>query len=70
MLENMLNLKNLIILDMEESKDDYRFLVETTTPAPSRCFKCGSASNLYKHGKKKRYLTISILQLQTHIQNP
>ena len=54
MLENMLNLKNLIILDMEESKDDYRFLVETTTPPPSHCFKCGTVSNLYKHGKKQQ----------------
>ncbi|ERI10765.1 transposase [Aneurinibacillus aneurinilyticus ATCC 12856] len=54
MLTNMLNLPKLKILYMEESEDDYRFLVETTTPSPSYCIKCGTVSNLYKHGKKKQ----------------
>lgn len=54
MTVNMLNLTNYMILDMEESEDDYRFLVETTTPPPSHCFKCGTVSNLYKHGKKQQ----------------
>jgi transposase len=49
---NMLNLPNLNILDITESEDDYRFLVETTSPPPSYCPKCGTVPNLYKHGKK------------------
>ena len=48
---NMLNLTKLNILDMTESEDDYRFLVETSIP-PTYCPKCGTVSNLYKHGKK------------------
>ncbi len=49
---NMLNLPNLKILDMTESEDDYRFLVEMASPPPSHCPKCGTIPNLYKHGKK------------------
>lgn len=49
---NMLNMPKLIILDMKESGDDYRFLVETTSQPPSYCLKCGAVPNLYKHGKK------------------
>ncbi|GIN71709.1 hypothetical protein J14TS2_21840 [Bacillus sp. J14TS2] len=52
MLTNMLNLPNFIILDMMESEDDYRFLVETILTPPSHCPKCGAIPNLYKHGKK------------------
>lgn len=51
---NMLNLANYIILDMEESRDDYRFLVQPTISPPSHCHKCGTVSNLYKHGKKQQ----------------
>ncbi|WP_240468618.1 transposase family protein [Gracilibacillus sp. YIM 98692] len=51
---NILNLPSLNIIDMTESEDDYRFLVETTSPSPSYCPKCGTVPNLYKHGKKKQ----------------
>lgn len=51
---NMLNLPSLNILDMTESEDDYRFLVETTSPPPTYCPKCGTVPNLYKHGKKEQ----------------
>lgn len=51
---NMLNLPNLIIIDMMESEDDYRFWVETVSSPPSHCPKCGTVPNLYKHGKKKQ----------------
>ncbi|MDQ0255562.1 transposase [Evansella vedderi] len=54
MVTNMLNLPKLNILDMTESEDDYRFLVETTSPPPSYCPKCGTVPNLYKHGKKNQ----------------
>ena len=50
----MLNIQELNILDMIESEDDYRFLVETTSSSPSHCPKCGTVANLYKHGKKKQ----------------
>lgn len=33
----MLNLSNYKILDMQESKNDYRFLVESGTPPPTHC---------------------------------
>jgi len=49
----MLNLSNLKIIDMKESEDDYRFLVETKSPPPAHCPKCGTVANLYKHGKKQ-----------------
>jgi transposase len=49
---SMLNLPTLNTLDMTESEDDYRFLVEMTSPPPSHCPKCGTIPNLYKHGKK------------------
>jgi len=39
---------------MEESADDYRFLVETTSSPPSYCPKCGAIANLYKHGHKQQ----------------
>ncbi|MGE7625244.1 transposase family protein [Viridibacillus sp. NPDC096237] len=40
---------------MEESKDDYRFLVETISiSSPSHCPKCGTVANLYKHGQKQQ----------------
>lgn len=48
MTVNMLNLTNYMILDMEESEDEYRFLVEKTSPPPSHLFKCGTVYNLYK----------------------
>ncbi|MEI3599571.1 MULTISPECIES: ISL3 family transposase [unclassified Oceanobacillus] len=51
---NMLNLKNFNIIDMKESEDDYRFLVETAISPPSYCLKCGTVANLYKHGKKQQ----------------
>ncbi len=54
MLINLLNLPNFKILNMQESEDDYRFLVETTSPSPSFCPKCGTVANLYKHGKKQQ----------------
>lgn len=54
MLTNMINLPNLKILDMKESEYDYRFLVESTTPSPSHCPKCGAIPNLYKYGKKEQ----------------
>lgn len=54
MLTNIINLPNLKILDMKESEYDYRFLVESTTPFPSHCPKCGAIPNLYKHGKKEQ----------------
>ncbi|WP_102275594.1 ISL3 family transposase [Cytobacillus massiliigabonensis] len=54
MLTNMINLPNFKILDMKESADDYRFLVESTTLPPSHCLKCGTVANLYKHGKKQQ----------------
>lgn len=54
MLTNMLKLSNLRILDMQESENDYRFLVESKTPPPSHCPKCGAMPNLYKHGKKEQ----------------
>ena len=41
-------------MDMKEFDDDYRFLVESTTPPPSHCPKCGTIPNLYKHGKKEQ----------------
>lgn len=50
----MLNLPNLKAKDMKEFEEDYRFLVEPTTPPPSHCPKCGTVPNLYKHGKKKQ----------------
>ncbi|WP_233880281.1 ISL3 family transposase [Virgibacillus halodenitrificans] len=50
---NMINLPNFKILDMNESEDDYRFLVESTVLSPSHCPKCGTVANLYKHGKKQ-----------------
>jgi len=50
----MLNLPNLKIIDMEESVDDYRFLVQTTFSPPSHCPKCGTIANLYKHGHKQQ----------------
>lgn len=50
----MLNLPNIKILDMKESEDDYRFLVESTALYPSYCQKCGTVANLYKHGKKQQ----------------
>lgn len=50
----MLNLPNLKVKDMKEFEDDYRFLVESTTPPPSHCPKCGTVPNLYKHGKKEQ----------------
>src|SRR5690625_4331908 len=52
MINNMLNLKNFKIIEIRESKDDYRFLVEVASPPPSYCPKCGTVANLYKHGKK------------------
>lgn len=51
---NMINLPNFKILDMNESEDDYRFLVESTVLSPSHCPKCGTVANLYKHGKKQQ----------------
>src|SRR5699024_4802596 len=51
---NMLNLKTFNIIDMKESEDDYRFLVETAISPPSYCLKCGTVANLYKHGKKQQ----------------
>lgn len=51
---DMLNLSNLKIMDMKEFEDDYRFLVESTTPPPSHCPKCGTLPNLYKYGKKEQ----------------
>ncbi|MFS1351488.1 transposase family protein [Enterococcus faecium] len=54
MLTNMLNLSNFKILDMQESENDYRFLVEPKSPPPTRCQKCGTIANLYKHGKKRQ----------------
>src|SRR5690625_2221021 len=51
---NMLNLPKLNILDVTESEDDYRLLVETISSLPSHCPKCGTVANLYKHGKKKQ----------------
>ena len=54
MINNMLNLPKLIIIDMMESKDDYRFLVETSSSSPLYCPKCGTVANLYKHGRKKQ----------------
>lgn len=51
---NTLNLPNLKIVDMEESADDYRFLVETKSLSPSYCPKCGTVANLYKHGTKQQ----------------
>ncbi len=54
MINNMLNLSNLKITDMNESINDYRFLVETTSNSPSSCPKCGTIANLYKHGKKNQ----------------
>lgn len=50
----MLNLPKLNILNMTESEDDYRFLVETKSPPPSHCPKCETEPNLYKHGKKQQ----------------
>ncbi|MFA1822091.1 transposase family protein [Virgibacillus oceani] len=50
----MLNLPKLNILDVTESEDDYRLLVETISSLPSYCPKCGTVANLYKHGKKKQ----------------
>ncbi len=50
----MLNLKNFKIIDIRESEDDYRFLVEVASPPPSYCPKCGTVANLYKHGKKQQ----------------
>jgi len=50
----MLNLKNFKIIEIRESKDDYRFLVEVASPPPSYCPKCGTVANLYKHGKKQQ----------------
>lgn len=58
MLTKMFNLSNIKILYMDESEDDYRFLVETTISPLSHCFKCGTVSNLYKHGKKKQLFSI------------
>lgn len=49
MLNNILNIQKLNILDMKESEDDYRFLVETNSLSPSHCPKCGTVANLYKH---------------------
>ncbi len=54
MLPNILNLPNLEILDMQESENDYRFLVEYINSKPSYCPKCGSVPNFYKHGKKEQ----------------
>jgi len=54
MLPNILNLPNLEVLDMKESENDYRFLVECINSKPSYCPKCGSVPNFYKHGKKKQ----------------
>ena len=54
MINNMLNPPKLIIIDMMESKDDYRFLVETSSSSPLYCPKCGTVANLYKHGRKKQ----------------
>nr|WP_144926575.1 ISL3 family transposase [Paenibacillus bovis] len=54
MINNMLNLKNFKIIDIRESEDDYRFLVEVASPPPSYCPKCGTVANLYKHGKKQQ----------------
>jgi transposase len=54
MKTNMLNLPKLNILDMTESGDDYRFLVETNSLPPSHCPKCGTLPNLYKHGKREQ----------------
>lgn len=51
---NLLNLPKLIILDLKESEDDYRFLVDTTSQPPSHCLKCGAIPNLHKHGKKNQ----------------
>lgn len=50
----MLNLLNLKVEDMKEFQDDYRFLVKSTATPPSHCPKCGSVSNLYKHGKREQ----------------
>lgn len=50
----MLNLKNFKIIDIRESEDDYRFLVEVASPPPSYCPKCGTVASLYKHGKKQQ----------------
>lgn len=58
MLTNMLNIPNFIILDLKESEYDYRFLVETTTPPPSHCHKCGTVPNLYKHDKKRLFFDL------------
>lgn len=54
MLPNILNLPNLEILDMKESENDYRFLVESINSHPLYCPKCGSVPNFYKHGKKEQ----------------
>src|SRR5690625_7675063 len=54
MINNMLNLKNFKIIEIRESKDDYRFLVEVASPPPSYCPKCGTVANLYRHGKKQQ----------------
>lgn len=51
---DMLNLPNLQIKDMKEFEDDYRFLVESISPPPSHCPKCGTVPNLYKHGTKEQ----------------
>lgn len=51
---NMLNLSNFKILNLQESENDYRFLVETKSPSPYYCPKCGTIANLYKHGKKNQ----------------
>ena len=68
MINNMLNLPKLIIIDMMESKDDYRFLVETSSSSPLYCPKCGTGANLYKHGRKKQLFltyqcTLNVLAL-------
>lgn len=38
----MINRLNFKVVDMKESEYDDRFLVESTTPPPSHCPKCGS----------------------------
>src|SRR5699024_9187358 len=53
MLPNILNIPNFITLNMEESKDDYRFLIETIS-SPSHCPKCGAIQKLYNQEQKQQ----------------
>lgn len=55
MLRNILNIPNFIILNMDESEDDYRFLVETIS-SPSNCLKCGTVANLLQAWAKTTFI--------------